>query len=102
MAYLEIRTSMTWGYLLYLFEQYEYIFILGSTMKNSLSTAKPTGKNEWHGQNKREYVVIEAMSALIKVYGTKGEGNHKDPTKMKNLKYEYADKMLNHEPLLAE
>jgi hypothetical protein len=42
------------------------------------------------------------MSALIKVYGSKGEGNHKDATKMKMLAYEYADKMLNHEPLLAE
>jgi hypothetical protein len=63
MAYLEIRTSMTWGYLLYLFEQYEYIFILGSTMKNSLSPARPTGTNEWHGKTKREYVAIEAMSA---------------------------------------
>jgi hypothetical protein len=63
MAYLEIRTSMTWGYLLYLFEQYEYIFILVSTMKNSLSPARPTGTNEWHGQTKREYVAIEAMSA---------------------------------------
>jgi hypothetical protein len=102
MAYLEIRTSMTWGYLLYLFEQYEYIFILGSTMKNSLSSARPTGTNEWHGLTKWEYVAIKAMSALIKVYGTKGEANHKDPTKMKNLAYEHADKMLNHKPLLAE
>jgi hypothetical protein len=42
------------------------------------------------------------MSALINVYGSKGEGNHKDPTKMKVLAYEYADKMLNHEPPLAE
>jgi hypothetical protein len=42
------------------------------------------------------------MSALIKVYGSKGEGNHKDATKMKMLAYEYADKMLNYEPLLAE
>jgi hypothetical protein len=42
------------------------------------------------------------MSALINVYGSKGEGSHKDPTKMKNLAYEYADKMLNHGLLLAE
>jgi hypothetical protein len=42
------------------------------------------------------------MTALINVYGSKGEGSHKDPTKMKNLAYEYADKMLNHEPPLAE
>jgi hypothetical protein len=71
-------------------------------MKNSLQPALPTGTNEWHGFTKREYVAIEAMTALINVYGTKGEGHHKDPSKMKKLAYEYADKMLNHEPPLSE
>jgi hypothetical protein len=75
---------------------------LGSTMKNALSPSMPTGRTDWHGLTKREYVAIEAMTALINVYGSKGEGSHKDPTKMKNLAYEYADKMLNHEPPLAE
>jgi hypothetical protein len=71
-------------------------------MKNSLSPSMPTGTNEWHGLTKREYVAIEAMSALIKVYGAKGEGHHKDPTNLKKLAYQYADKMLNHEPPVAE
>jgi hypothetical protein len=71
-------------------------------VKSSLSPAKPTGRTDWYGLTKREYIAIAAMSALIKVYGSKGEGNHKDPTKMKMLAYEYADKMLNHEPPLAE
>jgi hypothetical protein len=76
--------------------------LLGSLMKNALSPSMPTGTNEWHGLTKREYVAIEAMTALINVYGSKGEGRHKDPSKMKKLAYEYADKMLNHEPPLAE
>jgi hypothetical protein len=88
MSYIELRTSIT--------------KVLGSTMKSSLSPARPTGRTDWHDLTKREYVAIEAMSALIKVYGSKGEGHHKGPTKMKNLAYEYADKMLNHEPPLAE
>jgi len=54
---------------------------LGSTMKNALSPSMP---------------------ALINLYSSKGEGPHKGPTKMKILAYEYADKMLNHEPPLAE
>jgi len=43
-----------------------------------------------------------SMPALINLYSSKGEGPHKGPTKMKILAYEYADKMLNHEPPLAE
>jgi hypothetical protein len=46
-----------------------------------------TGTNEWNGLTKREYVAIEAMSALIKVYGAKAEGHHKDPTSLKKLAY---------------
>jgi hypothetical protein len=42
------------------------------------------------------------MPALIKVYGSEGEGRHKDPTSLKKLAYQYADKMLNHEPPLAK
>ncbi|MFT7375203.1 MAG: hypothetical protein ACI9EP_000773 [Oceanospirillaceae bacterium] len=71
-------------------------------MKNSLSPSMPTGTNEWHGLTKREYVAIEAMTALINVYSAKGEGHHKDPAQIKVLTYAYADKMFNHEPPLAE
>jgi hypothetical protein len=45
---------------------------------------------------------MEAMSALINEYSTKGEGHHKDPAQMNVLAYAYADQMLNHEPPLAE
>jgi hypothetical protein len=37
------------------------------------------GTNEWHGLTKWEYVAIEVMTALTNVYGSKGEGHHKDP-----------------------
>ena len=37
-------------------------------MKNALSPSMPTGTTDWHGLTKREYVAVEAMSALIKVY----------------------------------
>ena len=68
-------------------------------MKNSLSPSMPTGRTDWHGLTKREYVAIEAMSALIKAYGA---SNAKDPNHIKMLPYQYSDAMLSDEPPLAK